>query len=75
MRDKMKDAKRLLRNIASAESNEQYKEKVKELQESETWKDQNSDLFRNWITDTWLPKHEVYWLDEFRGLIIVPSDK
>lgn len=47
----------MLRKIANASTVKSFEDSVKELKNSNIWKEHQH--FRNWIGVTWLPLHEV----------------
>ena len=48
-----------LRRIANAHSVKEYQQAVSDLKESDEWKADTSEKFRNYISKTWLSIHRV----------------
>lgn len=48
-----------LRSIADSETDEAYEKAVHSLRKSPIYNQQQSQRFRNWIENTWLPSHKV----------------
>ena len=45
--------------IASAQSVKEYQQAVSDLKESDEWKADTSEKFRNYVSKTWLPVYRV----------------
>ena len=48
-----------LRRIANAQSVKEYQQAVSDLKESDEWKADTSEKFRNYVSKTWLPVYKV----------------
>ena len=48
-----------LRRTANAQSVKEYQRAVSDLKESDEWKADTSEKFRNYVSKTWLPVYRV----------------
>ena len=50
---------RRLQRIVNAQSVKEYQQAVSDLKESDEWKADTSEKFRNYVSKTWLPVYRV----------------
>ena len=50
----------LLRNVAAAETEEEFQIASQVLHENPLWKPESSAKFRNYLNNTWLPEKKVF---------------
>ena len=50
----------LMRNVAAAETEEEFQIALQALHENSLWKAESSAKFRNYFNNTWLPERKVF---------------